>query len=66
MSDEVTADRVAAVAAAARVPLAPGSAARIARSTGSTISRFASENVDIALETEPSTFVVVQRREIGR
>ena len=41
-------------------------AERIARATGSTISRFASEKVNIALETEPSTFVVVQRREIGR
>jgi hypothetical protein len=66
MPDEVTAERVATVAAAARVPLAPASAERIARATGSTISRFASEKVDIALETEPSTFVVVQRREIGR
>ena len=66
MPDKVTAERVAAVAAAARVPLASGSAERIARATGSTISRFASEKVNIALETEPSTFVVVQRREIGR
>jgi hypothetical protein len=66
MPDEVTAERVATVAAAARVPLAPGSAERIARATGSTISRFASEKVNIALETEPSTFVLVQRREIER
>jgi hypothetical protein len=66
MPDEVTAARVATIAAAARVPLAPGSAERIARATGSTVSRFTSEKVDIALETEPSTFVVVQRREIGR
>ena len=35
MPDEVTAERVATVAAAARVPLAPGSAERIARATGS-------------------------------
>ena len=51
---------------AARVPLAPGSAARIARAVGPTIARFAAEKIDIALETEPSTFVAVQRQEIGR
>ena len=66
MPDEVTAERIAAMAEAARVPLAPGSAARIARATGPTITRFAAEKVDIALETEPSTFVAVQRQEIGR
>ncbi len=66
MADEVTAERIATIAAAARVPLEPGSAARIARAVAPTIARFAAEQVDLALETEPSTFVVVQRREIGR
>ena len=66
MADEVTAERIATIAAAARVPLEPGSAARIARAVAPTIARFAAERVDLALETEPSTFVVVQRREIGR
>ena len=66
MPDEVTAERVATMAEAARVPLAPGSAARIARATGPTIARFAAEKIDIALETEPSSFVAVQRQEIGR
>ena len=66
MPDEVTAERVAAIAAAARVPLAPDSPARIARATGPTITRFAAEPLDLALETEPASFVVVQRRELAR
>jgi hypothetical protein len=66
MPDEVNAERVATMAQAARVPLAPGSAARIARATGPTIARFAAEQIDIALEIEPSTFVAVQRQEISR
>jgi hypothetical protein len=66
MSDETTAERIATIAAAAQVPLAPGAAERIARATTATIARFASEQVDIALETEPSTFVMVQRSELER
>jgi hypothetical protein len=66
MPDEVPAERIATMAEAARVPLAPGSAARIARATAPTIARFAAEQIDIALETEPSTFVAVQRQEISR
>ena len=66
MPNDITSERVATMAEAARVPLTPGSAARIARAVGPTIARFAAENVDIALETEPSTFVAVQRQEIGR
>jgi hypothetical protein len=66
MPDEITPERIATIAAAAQVPLAPGAAGRIVRATAATIARFASEPVDIALETEPSTFVVVQRSELGR
>jgi hypothetical protein len=65
MSDE-TAERITTIAAAAQVPLAPGAASRIAGATAATIARFAGEQVEIALEIEPSTFVVVQRRELGR
>jgi hypothetical protein len=66
MPDEITPERIATIAAAAQVPLAPGAAARIARATAATIARFAGEQVEIALEIEPSTFVVVQRSELGR
>jgi hypothetical protein len=66
MADEISPDRVTSLAAAVRVPLAPGDAARIARAVAPTAARFAAANVDLTLETEPSTFVVVQRREVGR
>jgi hypothetical protein len=66
MPDEVDADRILTLAAAARVPLAADSAARIARAVTPTVARFAAEKLALALETEPSTFVVVQRREIDR
>jgi hypothetical protein len=66
MSSEVGPDRVAAIAAAARIPLAPQDAERIARAATPTASRFAAAKVDVPLETEPASFVVVQRREIAR
>jgi hypothetical protein len=66
MPDDVTPERVATIAAAARVPLGPDSAARIARAVGSTVARFAAVKLDLDLEVEPSTFVAVQRQEIDR
>jgi hypothetical protein len=66
MPDDLSPDHVAALAAAARVPLAPNDAGRIARAVAPTAARFAAASVDLALETEPASFVVVQRREIGR
>ena len=65
MPDDVTSERVAAMAAAARVPLEAGAAARIARAVAPTVARFAAEKVVLALETEPASFVAVQRRELG-
>jgi hypothetical protein len=66
MSDQVTAERVAAVAAAARVPIAANAPARIAQAVGPTVARFAAVELDTSFETEPSTFVVVQRAELER
>ncbi len=66
MPDEVTRDRVAAIAQAARVPLVAESAARVARATSPTAARFAAANVGLRFEIEPASFVVMQRREIGR
>ena len=60
MSD-VTPERVAALAAAARIPLAEGAAARIAGAVTPTVKRYAAENLAIPLETEPSSFLVVQK-----
>jgi hypothetical protein len=65
MSDAATV-RVAALAAAARVPLADGAAARIAGATAPTIARYAAENIAMPLETEPSSFLVVQYKDAGR
>jgi hypothetical protein len=66
MPEEITAARVETLAAAARVPLPEGSAQRIANAIAPTIVRLANAQLDVPLETEPSTFLVVQRREIDR
>jgi hypothetical protein len=66
MSDDVMPDRIAAIAAAARLPLAPEDAARIARAVAPTMARFTAAAIDLPLEVEPSSYVVVQRRRIRR
>jgi hypothetical protein len=66
MTGEVEPDRVAAIAAAARITLAPEDAERIARAVTPTAARFAAARIDLPLETEPASFEVVQRREVGR
>jgi hypothetical protein len=65
MSD-VTSERIAVMAAAARVPLAEGAAARIAGAVTPTVRRYAAENIAMPLETEPSSFLVVQHKDAGR
>jgi len=57
-------ERIRIMAEAARVPLRADAPARIARAVAPNVARFAAEKLALALETEPSTFVVVQRREI--
>ena len=66
MADDISPDRVTVLAAAVRVPLAPGDAARIARAVAPVAARFAAAKVNLLLETEPASFVAVQRREIGQ
>jgi hypothetical protein len=66
MVGDVKPDRVVAIAAAVRIPLAPDDAERIARAVKPTAARFAGAKIDLPLETEPASFVVVQRREISR
>jgi hypothetical protein len=66
MPDEVTAERVAILARAGRVPLAEEAASRVARATSPTAARFAAANVELSFETEPSSFTALQRREISR
>ena len=66
MPDDISPDRVTDIATAARVPLTPVDAERIAGAVAPTDAHFTAAKVDLSLETEPASFVAVQRREIGR
>jgi hypothetical protein len=66
MSDEISPERVAALAAGARIALPPDGAARIARAVTPMISRFGAAKIAMPLETEPSSFVAVQHKDAGR
>jgi hypothetical protein len=59
MTDDVTPERVAAIAAAARVPLDQTAAARVARAVNPTVTRFVAEKIALPLEVEPATYSVV-------
>jgi hypothetical protein len=66
MPDDVTPQRIATLAAAARIPLDAESAARVARAVAPTIARLKAEPPEFPFETEPASFVVVQRQERRR
>jgi hypothetical protein len=66
MSDEVTPERVAAIAAAARLPLDQTAAARVARAVTPTLTRFVAEKLALPLEVEPATYTVVARQGIKK
>ena len=66
MPDEVTPERVAIIAASARVPLAAAAAERVAHAVNPTVTRFSAEKINLAMEIEPATFVVTARAEIER
>lgn len=59
MTDEVTPECVAAIAAAARVPLDQISVARVAEAVEPTVTPFAAEGIGLPLEVEPVTLGVV-------
>lgn len=63
---DIPARRIAAIAEAARIPVEPASAERVAGAVAPAVKRLAAANLAIPLETEPSSFVVVQQREIAR
>ena len=65
MSD-VSPDRVAAIAAAARIPLPDGGAARIAGAVTPMVARYVAGKIAMPLETEPSSYLVVQHKDAGR
>ncbi len=62
MTDKVTPERVAAFAAAARVPIPQTSPPRITNAVASVILRMADENIQLPLEVEPASFVIVARQ----
>ena len=64
MPNEVTPERVATIAASARVPLDATAAGRVARAVNPTVTRFAAEKVNLSMEIEPATFIVIARGEI--
>ena len=66
MPDDVTSERVAAIAAAARIPLAEGRAARIASTVAPMVISYAAGNIAMPLETEPSSYLVVQHKDADR
>ena len=66
MPDDVTPERIAALAADARMTMSADAAARIARTVTPMLTRFAAGNIAMPLETEPSTFVAVQYKDAGR
>ena len=57
---------VATLAAVARVPIDAATPARVARTLAPQLARFAAPDISMPFETEPSTFVVVQQRELDR
>jgi hypothetical protein len=62
MSDKVTPERVAHMAAAARVPLPEGAPARIAEAVSPLVARMDAQNIQLPLEIEPATFVAIARK----
>jgi hypothetical protein len=62
MPEDVTPERVAAIATAARVPLDQTAATRVARAVNPTVTRFTAEKIALPLEIEPATFAVVAHR----
>lgn len=66
MPDDISPERTAMLAAAARISLGSDGAARIARAVTPPLARFAAGPIEMPLETEPSTFVAVQHKDAGR
>jgi hypothetical protein len=62
MSERVTAERVKAFAAAARVPIEDDAAARAARAVDPTVRRMDELALQLPLEIEPASFVAIARK----
>ena len=66
MPDELSPERVATLAKAARIALPPEAAARITGATAPMLTRLAAAEIALPLEIEPATFVAVQQKDCGR
>ena len=62
MSERVTAGRVKAFAAAARVPIEDDAATRAARAVDATVRRMDELALQLPLEIEPANFVAIARK----
>jgi hypothetical protein len=61
MGERVTAERVKAFAAAARVPIDDDAAARAVKAVEPTVRRMAELDLQLPLEIEPASFVTIAR-----
>lgn len=59
---EVTLERVAMMAKAARIPLPEGSPARIAKAVTPVVARMSQGDIAIEFEIEPATYTMIARR----
>jgi hypothetical protein len=66
MPDDISPERVSALADGSRVALPPDGASRIARAVTPMLTRIAAGAIAMPLETEPSTFVAVQHKDARR
>jgi hypothetical protein len=64
MTEDDLPERIRLNAEAARIALNADSPHRIARAITPTLARLAQEKLAIPMEVEPSSFAVIQRREI--
>jgi hypothetical protein len=62
MSERVTAERVKAFAAAARVPMEDAAAARAAKAVEPTVRRMDELDLQLPLGIEPASFVAIARK----
>lgn len=62
MADKVTPERISIMAAAARIPLPEGSPARIAKAVTPVVARMAQDDIAVAFETEPASYIAVARK----
>jgi hypothetical protein len=64
MQDQITlVQRIEAIAAAARIPLLQGAAARIANAAGGTLSKLRQAHLELPFEVEPASFVAAQTKD---